>query len=244
MGQVEVLRLRCKSWQCEYCAAKNREMWRSHLKKRIAALAGEWWFVTVTAHEGNRHSFATLANLRRGLDLLFKRMRKIWKGLEYVRVYEKHRNGGFHAHMVVSGLSPRVAYRKGRNGVRVFSAAQGRGQGVLSLKTWFKKSARAVHMGYMVDVQKLDGVRKTINYVCKYFTKEAQNFHVPHLRRIQTSAGIGAANARKEGQGWRVDKYIWQSDVMGKDVYDLNLKMTIKPAFWERNYTYPVSAQA
>lgn len=238
-GEVELTRLRCKSWSCEYCAQKNRELWRSHLKKRIGKIGGVWWFVTITSHEGNRESHATLANLRRGLDLLFKRIRRVWKRFEYVRVYEVHKKGAFHAHIVISGLSDRVAYSKSRSGKRAFVPCEQRGWQVWTLKTWFKKSARACKMGYMVDVQRIDTVSKTVNYICKYITKDAQSFFVKGLRRIQTSQGIGAANARKEPDGWQVGKYIFGGEVAGRVLVDLNLKLRINPSYWRDNYSYP-----
>lgn len=244
LNQTEMTRLRCKSWQCDYCAALNREMWRSHLKKRISRLGGRWWFITTTSHEGNRSKSGSLQNLRRGLDLLFKRIRKVFGKVEYVRVYEAHQTGAFHAHIIMGGLSSRVAYRRTRSGKRAFEPVEQKGKQVWSLRTWLKKMARTCRMGYMVDVQELSGVQKTVNYICKYVTKEAQNFHVKHLRRIQTSQGIGAANERSKGGQWHIAGYVYGADCQGRDLIDLNYKMTIHPSYWHTNYTYPPSAQA
>jgi hypothetical protein len=241
LNEVELTRLRCKSWDCEFCADLNRQLWRSHLKKKIAKLGGTWWFLTITSHEGNREKHATLANLRRGLDLLFKRMRKIWKRIEYVRVYELHQTGAYHAHCIISGLSPRIHYYKARSGLRVFEPCDSKGKNVWSLKTWFKKTARACKMGYMVDCQQLDGVAKTVNYICKYITKTTLSYHVKYVRRIQTSQGIGAANPRKEGQGWNIAKYVYMGNVGNSVLVDLNLKIRINPSFWRENYTYPAT---
>lgn len=239
LNQVELTRLRCKSWSCDYCAKLNREMWRSHLKKRIGKMGGTWWFITITAHEGSRVSVLTLANLRRGLDLLFKRMRRVWEKIEYVRVFEVHKTGAFHAHLVISGLSDKVLYYHTRAGKRAFRPSEHRGKEVWSLKTWFKKSCRAVKMGYMVDVQRMDSITKTVNYICKYITKSSQAFYEKGLRRIQTSQGIGAVNPRKPASGWQIGKYVWAGEVGKRDLKDLNLKMTIRPSFWRDNYTYP-----
>jgi len=241
LNEVELSRLRCKSWSCDFCAELNRQLWRSHLKKRIGKIGGEWWFITITSHEWKREQNASLKNLRTGLDLLFKAMRRIWKGIEYVRVYELHQKGAFHAHLVISGLSARVAHRLGRNGVLVSSATDEKESGSWSLKTWFKKTCRRYKMGYMVDVQHISGVAKTVNYITKYITKQTQNFVVKGLRRIQTSQGIGAANPRKEPAGWNIAKYIWSTDCAGRVVVDLNLKMRINPSFWRENIIYPAA---
>jgi len=242
VGKIIMSRLRCKSWQCDYCAQKNREMWRSHLKKRIGRLAGEWWFITITAAEWYREQAKSLTNLRRGLDLLFKRIRRVFSKIEYVRVYEIHQKGAFHAHMVISGLSNRVAYYRARSGQPAFSPATDRGVHVWSLKTWLSKTARSLKMGYMVDVQQVSGVAKVVNYICKYITKETQAFEVKGLRRIQASQGIGAANARQPGQGWTVAQHVWASDARHAPLYDTNLKLQINPSYWLNNIVYPPEA--
>jgi len=238
-GKIIMSRLRCKSWQCDYCASKNRELWRSHLKKRIGRLGGEWWFVTVTAAEWNQTASKSLASLRHGLDLLFKRIRRIWGKIEYVRVYELHKTGAYHAHIIVCGLSSRVAYRKARSGRKSYIPVAVRGEQTWSLKTWFKKSARSLKMGYMVDVQAVNGIQKVVNYVCKYITKGGQDFDEPFLRRIQTSSGIGAANRREVGRGWTVGRHVWASDARNMPLYDANLKQTINPSYWQNNVVYP-----
>lgn len=241
-GKIVFSRLRCKSWQCAYCAKANRDLWRSHLKKRIGRLGGEWWFITVTAAEWYREQSKSLANLRQGLDRLFKRIRRVWGKIEYVRVYEVHKTGAFHAHIIMSGLSRRVAYRRSRSGQKCFNPATERGMETWSLSTWFKKACRAAKMGYMVDVQEVHGVQKVVNYVCKYITKETQAFEERGLRRIQTSQGIGAANARKEPSGWQVANHVWASDARGMPLYDAQLKLHIPATYWHNNIVYPPEA--
>lgn len=238
-GRVVMSRLRCKQWSCDYCAKQNREMWRSHLKKRIGKLGGEWWFITITAAEWYREAAKSLENLRRGLDLLFKRIRRVFGKVEYVRVYETHKTGVFHGHVIMSNLSGRVAYGRARSGQRSFKPTEKRGMETWSLSTWFKKTCRACKMGYMVDVQKVDGIQKVVNYVCKYITAEKQDFSVRGLRRIQCSQGIGSANARQPGKGWIVAQHVWAGDVRGMPVYDTNLKIEINPSFWHENMVYP-----
>lgn len=238
-GRVVMSRIRCKSWQCEYCAKKNREMWRSHLKKRICAIGGQWWFITVTAAEWYRERAKSLENLRRGLNLLLKRINRVFGKVEYVRVYELHKKGAFHAHLIMSSLSGRVHYRRARSGQRVFKPAFVRGLATWTIQTWFKKTCRTLKLGYMVDVQRIEGVQKAVNYISKYITKEGQNFSVRGLRRIQTSSAIGAANGREAGKGWVVGKHVWGGDVGMMPLYDANLKITINPSYWNNEVVYP-----
>jgi len=97
-------------------------------------------------------------------------------------------------------------------------------------------------MGYKVDVRRIEGVARVVNYICKYITGEKQNFDCRFLRRIQCSSGIGSCNPRSHGAGWNVGQHVWQSDVGGRELYDQNLKLTIKQAYWQNNHVYPPEA--
>lgn len=239
-------RLRCGSWSCEYCAAVNRRMWRVHLMKKMSQMNCVWYFITLTSSDANRSAALSLQSLRRGIDLLMKRMRRIWKKLEYVRVYEKHVSGAFHAHLIVSGLTPYVRVVRVRKRVSFEPLAVRAGcRGTWSLKTWFKKSAYSVGMGYMVDVRLLlDDTPGAISYVTKYMTKEAQNFAERYLRRVQTSRGIGSP--RTDGGlelKWSVGAKLMRDKVRDAcgfmRVYDLNEKMFVPEDYWREHAFYP-----
>lgn len=107
------------------------------------------------------------------------------------------------------------------------------------LQTWFRKNAREVGLGYMVDVQAVDTIPQVVNYITKYMTKEAQAFYVKGLRRIQTSERIGAANPRGEG-GWSVGPQIYGGAVQWGAIRDADLKITIPPEYWKDNVVYPM----
>lgn len=234
-----MVRLRCKSWQCEYCAKKNRELWRSHLKKRIGRIGGSWWFITLTAHEFTRTPGSSLSNLRTNLDRLFKRIRRVWKRIDYVRVYEAHQTGAFHAHLVVQGLSARAVRQVAKNGQEYFRPTdEPGGKNNWGVRTWFRRNARQIGLGYMVDVQPVATIPQVVNYVTKYMTKEAQNFNVKHLRRIQASERIGAANPRAQG-GWQVGPVVYGGAVQWQAIRDADMKITIPAEYWKDHVTYP-----
>jgi len=238
-GFPMMARLRCKSWQCEFCESKNREMWRSHLKKRIGRIGGSWWFITLTAHENTRTPGSSLANLRGNLDRLFKRIRRVWRRIDYVRVFETHQKGAFHCHMVIQGLSARVVRMEAKNGQEYYrSTDEPKGKGNWGVRTWFRRNARQIGLGYMVDVQQVGTIPEVVNYITKYMTKAAQSFNVPHLRRIQTSERIGAANPRGEG-GWKAQRAIYGGEIQYQPLQDLNLKITIPAEYWRDNVSYP-----
>jgi len=215
-------------------------MGRSHLKKRIGRIGGSWWFITLTAHENTRTPGSSLANLRDNLDRLFKRVRRVWKRIDYVRVYETHEKGAFHAHIVLQGLSARVVRMEAANRQEYYRpTTEPKGKGNWGVRTWFRRNARQIGLGYMVDVQKVDTTQEVVNYITKYMTKEAQKFYVKNLRRIQCSERIGAANERGSG-GWNVAKSVYAGEVNYMPVKDLNLKITIPAEYWQTYPAYPM----
>jgi len=232
-------RLRCKSWQCPHCARLNRDMWRSHLKKRIGRMGGQWWFLTMTAHEHIRTPAGSLANIRTNLDRLFKRVRRVWGKIEYVRVYETHQKGAFHVHVIIAGLSARVRRFHARNGQVHYKPDNPEGgKGTWGVQTWFRRNCREIGMGYMVQCVALEGTAKTVNYICKYLTKDAQNFVMKGLRRVQTSQGIGSPNKRGDGT-WTVQPVVFRGNIGGDRLYDSDLKQFVPDEFWQQHITYP-----
>lgn len=237
---VVMARVRCKSWQCPHCAKENRKMWGNFLRKKLPRITSNWWFVTLTAHKSKRDVDTSLANLRTNIDRMFKRVRRIWHDIEYVRVYEVHKKGAFHAHLLVSGLSAFVQKLETQAGICYYRPAVRVGKvGYWSVKTWFKRTAYDLEIGYMVDVQALEGVSAAAGYIVKYLTKDAQNFHVKGLRRVQTTTGIGSP--RNAGDGtWRCAARVFRQNVPeGARLYDADCKLWISPEYWRDNLTYP-----
>ena len=169
-----------------------------------------------------------------------KRIRRVFGKVEYVRVYEKHKTGAFHAHIIMSNLSRRVAYRRTRSGQSTYTPVDGRGKQIWSLATWFSRQARECKMGYRVDVQEIVGIQKVVNYVCKYITKEGQAFDEKGLRRIQTSRGVGSCNPRGAGKGWTVAQHVWATDMPPlAQLFDATTGAIINPTYWLSNTVYP-----
>jgi len=233
-------RLRCKSWQCAYCAKANRKAWGKHLRAVLPRISDNWWFVTVTAHEHTRTAETSLHNIRSNIDRLMKRIKRVWKNVEYVRVYEKHKKGAFHAHFVVSGLSTRVQKHTTPQGIVYWrETLSPKGVGNLSVRTWTRRTCRSLGMGYMVDVQALEGTAKAIGYIIKYLTKASQDFTTRFLRRIQTSRKIGSPRERGDGT-WRVAARVFREAVRdGTRLYDADRRVWIPNEYWKENLSYP-----
>jgi len=239
-GQIIMFRLRCKSWQCDYCAKINRAEWLKHLRKMIPRVSSNWWFVTVTAHEKTRTAELSLNNIRSNMERLFKRARRVWKNVEYVRTYERHQSGAYHCHIIVSGLTDRVQKFKTRAGMDGYAPAlQERSTGNISCRTWWRRSARSMGMGYEVDVKAILEVGQVTQYIIKYLTKSAQGYYAKGLRRIQTSRKVGSPK-RAGDTGWEVSARVFRQTVpTGTKLYDADRKLQIPDAYWQNHLTYP-----
>lgn len=232
-------RLRCKSWRCPYCAIENQKMWRKHLKRKIISIGGTWYFGTITAPAWDRRPEATLYTIRLNLDRFMKRLRRVFKhNVEYVRIYEKHKDGAFHLHIVISGLSERVERYSAKSGSIAFRpASSGDKAGTWSIKTWWKKTLSKCGCGYIADIKHIPATQ-AIGYVTEYMTKQAQDYHVPNLRRIQTSRGVGSPNERSV-EKWGVVERIWGGEIDYEAFIDMTTKTKIPASYWREHVTYP-----
>jgi len=227
-GTVIMSRVRCKMWSCPFCCKQNRADWLNFLSGKLQRVSSNWWFVTLTAHEYDRSAAGSLKNLRKGIDNVMKRVRRVWDKVNYVRVFEKHKKGAYHAHLIVSEITNRVRRWVNRNKTVSTVACPDDFQGkTWGVQTWFRRACRACKMGYMVTVRRLDSDQQAVRYVVKYMTKDAQQFYAKGLHRIQTSTGIGSPVKKKRG-GWTAAKYVWTSDMPeGANLVDLNTKEVI-----------------
>jgi len=239
-----VMRLRCKSWRCPHCAIENQKMWRKHLKKRIIDLGGEWWFGTITAPSWDRRPEATLYTIRLNFDRFMKRLRRVYKkGVNYVRIYEQHEKKTFHLHIIISGLSHRVEPYQSHTGSTGFKPASSAAKaGTWSIKTWWKKTLSKCGCGYIADIKPIPAIQ-AIGYVTEYMTKQAQDYHVLNLRRIQTSRQVGSPTVRSV-EKWAVAGAIWGGNVGYEPVIDMDEKIKIPASYWLENITYPPENKA
>lgn len=244
---VAVVRLRCKMWDCEYCSKKNRHIWYAHLSERLPDVSTNWYFITLTAHSHSHASGKTLEACQRGIDLLLKRLRHIAK-VSYVRVFEKHKSGAIHAHLILSGIETRVYWRKTKNGGKSWNFKPISNHS-WSIKSWLKKQAIEVGLGYQVDCEHIGGdIQKTCNYILKYMTKDMQSgFDKKGLRRIACSQNIGTPKPESE-YSWFLAEGITPRDLYLADrekriVYDLSAKHQVTLDDFEHVNIYPPELQ-
>lgn len=237
-------RLRCKQWSCEACAKLNAWIWRNWLLERLPQVSEEWWLVTLTANENTRSRVASMDNLRTHIDAFFKRAKRVFGPLEYVRVYEPHPTSeAVHVHLIVAGLSPFVAVgcsvklrpmsigvlsRNGRNGV-------------WALRTWVKINARELRMGYIADARRIEGPpQSAVWYVTKYLTKAQGELHTKGLRHVQVTKGIGSPPKQGNDLEWDTAAFIVaRMFEPNTEITDLNTGAIIDNQFWEHTGFYP-----
>jgi hypothetical protein len=237
-------RLRCKQWSCEACAKTNAWIWRNWLLKRIPEVSEQWWLLTLTANRHKRTAWGSLDNIRSNLDRLFKRVKRVFGGIEYVRVFEKHPTSqAIHCHIIISGLSPYVAvgYSAKLRPMAVGVLKRTGRNGVWSLKTWIKKIAQELDMGFIADIQLIIGdAAKAVWYVCKYLTKSQEDLHVKGLRHVQVTKGIGSPQMETLDLVWQTAYYITAKMLVpNASVVDINTGRTIDNNYWEHTNYYP-----
>lgn len=237
-------RLRCKQWSCPACAKTNQWIWRNWLIKRLPEVSSEWWLLTLTASSLTRAATSSLANIRDNLEAFFKRIKRVFGEIEYVRVYEKHPSSeAIHVHIIICGLGPFVAIgcsAKLRAMAIGTTTRHGR-NGVWSIKTWVKKIAQEISMGYIADIKRLDGTpEQAAFYVTKYCTGKQADLHVKGLRHVQVTAGIGSPPKSDENV-WATAAYLTPDMVGHKTtVKDLNTGFVLEgDNYWEIHSFYP-----
>lgn len=240
-GVVLFTRLRCKQWSCPYCAAKNQAIWRAFLYDKMPGVADNWWFVTLTAHSRMRSQDASYKNLQRGIDVIMKRIRRVFGQVDYVRVFEKHpTSDALHAHLVCSNLSPFVVPGCHKNLQSGYLAVLERDShtGVWSIRTWLKKTAQECQIGYQADVQRLEN-NYAVTYATKYLTKASQEIDIKGLRHVQTTRNIGSPSGESD-RIWQVGDFVTARDFKaGETLIDLQSGEAIPSEYWSTFDVYP-----
>lgn len=142
----------------------------------VNTIGGDWFFMTLTAHEKARTRDQSLINLQKGWKRLVERIRRQSdEKVHYARIYELHRNGRVHMHFITN-WRPKDYRHPASN-------AQ-------SGSRWLKDNARQCGMGYQVRIERLDGHAGLVAaYVTKYITKSLERLPAG-IRKIQTTQGF------------------------------------------------------
>jgi len=202
-GFISLVRGRCKMWDCPDCGPIEALRWRAYLLDRMNKAYGhaKWCFLTITARPSSHVSvIASIKNLQRGWKLLYDKLKRHYgRAVEYIRVFEPHKSGRFHMHILMDIGEEYDAHN--------FVAENLRREFRHPECQWLRRACVAAKMGWRVHMRRVwDDVKKTANvglvvgYIMKYVSKQMSDFEFPkHQRRIQTSRKIGSPNPKDTG---------------------------------------------
>jgi len=237
-GQRAFVRLRCKMWTCEYCAAINRIQWRAKLIHHIHATQGDWSWFTLTAHRYARGEQKSLNNLRGAWDSLMKRMKRKYGNFSYARIYEKHQDGSYHIHAISSFAFQDILWRT--DSITGDKTSYSRG---------LKKIAEQLSLGYYTHAANIETGELHSGYVASYITKYIVKLtpeiksEFGRVRHIQTSQNWIVKEFKTE-DSWQLSHGIYYDDIIGAmdDKYallDVQKDHIVTLDDLETSYIYP-----
>lgn len=192
-----VYRARCKQWSCAYCAEINRRVWRARIMLEVEKSSDQsWYFWTITL-DGSDHGKGTAHSLqvwREHWDNLMKRVRRDVKTLRYVRVFEAHKTGTLHVHMLADKTYDdvtQVIEDDGRDNWRSDTLKAH----LTALKLGWRHDVRPI---ITVDFEENGNARNVSAYVCKYLTKSIQS----NIRERLRDAGMSRVRMIQTSRGW------------------------------------------
>jgi len=180
-----IIKARCKLWTCPYCAEINAIAHYIRILNGVNRLqeSGEAInFVTITSHEKVRNFKQGYAVWQSAWRKLQERLRRFIKNCgarcEFVYLFELHKKGGLHVHMLVTG----------------------------SIETrWWKDNARQCRLGYQAKSEQVDNAGLASSYVIKYIAKNiGLEIPVKGFRRINYSRGFPPAQKFDSPDQWTI----------------------------------------
>lgn len=233
-----MIRLRCNQWSCETCSKAMQSKWRNHLLKVAVQLSDDWTLITITAPANAHYDMVSLKVLMKNFDRFSKRLQRHFKRFEYIRVYEQHKSGEFHCHVLC--------------GVRIGTTE--RDWQIINGKDYYrgkahktvKKFAMECGLGYILDVRPLIdrsgnslSSLYAIRYISKYLTKNIGANMPKGTRRIQTSRKIGSPKVNS-ALTWAIKSGVYHDDIAKENWYDLNEKgRLIETSDFDHSHIYP-----
>lgn len=226
-----LVRKKCKQWDCVGCAKINQKRWRAHLidcvNNNPNALPN-YYLVTITASAEDRTPLRTITDLKKHGNVIAQLFRdqckRLGQSINYVRVFETHKDGAFHAHILLNTVLAGGHWYDARS--KDF--------------TRFKDYVAAKPgLGFMAEIKQVEHdelhhAGYVASYIAKYLTKQGQNFDVPkYTRRIATSRSW----SMKEFEGksdyvWNLQSTVeefdlWWNYQQGHEIYDADNKQKI-----------------
>jgi hypothetical protein len=156
--------MRCKQWDCVYCAKINRWQWINDIAGGIEVYEekGETWYAVTITHSANlRGEQSCLWHLPVGWKKLRQRLARRVPELHYAFVPEHNLDSSVHIHMLVN---------------------------VAMTQHQWHDHAHATGFGYKALAVPVYGKPGAIWYMTKYFVKQVAGFPWPrNFHRVRTT---------------------------------------------------------
>ena len=258
-----VLRTRCKQWDCEYCAPKNMREWRyrimATIEKRDADIVppyayDQWYLWTLTLsprYHQNGSTSDSLQQWRKHWNKLMGKLRYNLGKFMYIRVFETHKSGVLHVHMLANrtfdDIQQIIEYDEEQNKNIRHNSAKLRA-------IMLSYGLGTIHDIKPVNTTNFDdngNARNVSAYVTKYLTKEIQSSvrselrkkDFTHVRMIQTSHGWEQITKQSEYE-WQVGRitYAQYDNELreGVQTYDLNYSRVVEAMDFEKDGSHEV----
>ena len=248
MGFETLVRIQCKQWDCPCCRQRNEARWRAHLlevlNKRLPGK--QWCFLTITANP-KLHKWSpeiTIRNLQEVWKKLYDRLLRRYgkESMEYVRVFEPHKSGKFHMHIL---LACGEMYDKAE-----FVIRSKKDEFKHPECLWLSATCAELGGGWRVHITRVHEHRTgrsnaglVTGYILKYMGKNFGGFPFPkHQRRICTSRRIGSPATASKGQGVWIYKREISKDYVRlaqKPILDMTTGEILTERSFEDEFYYP-----
>lgn len=138
----------CKRWSCPECAKRNR--WRV-IRESIEGKPKAMLTLTVSSeqHESPAAAAETIKNGLRNLRLSLRRHPR-FKDFEFIAIFEKHKSGYPHLHLLIRGSF--IPWK------------------------WLRKRWEEITGSTHIDIRKIKGTKDAARYVAKYLGKDLTKF--------------------------------------------------------------------
>jgi hypothetical protein len=236
-SDTQLSRLRCKQWSCDYCAYINRVQWHMRVMRTMENNPEMWPFalMTVTAPRWAHKEKKTLRVMQDNANKMLQRIKYHNRAddFAYVRVYEQHESGEWHAHYLITWYR----YRKGDEAYKKIIETD---EDLNYANTRFlKKHMAETGHGWKVDwriirtdydpnrgqTPVVQSALQVVSYVTKYMTKstqtQVQRHRYKRMRQIQATRHFKPEYATcfedGEKRRWRVQGRYRYKDYL-KDV--------------------------
>jgi hypothetical protein len=271
-NRMLLIRSRCKSWKCNYCARQNTIRLRRHNLDAISSRAAwHWYFCTLTAKGGSsRNAKTSFIALKTALPKMLKELRnEINRTARAVkpRNYENKpvegerrllwHGGG------LTGLEYFAIFERHQNGVfhqhlfigleydAVIERERKKQSKRTDLDLYLQFLAVRFGLGFKTHAEKINTL--SLNAVIKYVTKSTKYLMKDAIyttgaipaksRLIQQSRLFSGQEDIESDKEWIVTKRLELDDIRNTEWYDVNYSSEIKPTYFEFGLYPPLSEQ-